>query len=290
MTSVLDQLLEMGFPKEKAEAAVSVANGSLESAIDWIMNSGNGSESTTNEEKPETANSFKCNDCDKLFRDENAMMFHATKSGHENFSESSEEIKPLTAEEREAKAKDLRERIKAHRAKKDEQEKEEALDREKRRREEGKLMLERREQQKNDELRAIAEERKRQKLEDQEAKKRVLEQIRLDKEARKNRELGITPPEPAASSVSVAPPPVRDYNSTTLQIRLANGQSVKQTFKAEEPLAAVRVWVQTNHTDGSDFALMTPFPRKVFTENDLSQTLKSLDLVPSASLVVTRPQ
>lgn len=28
--------------------------------------------------------------CDKLFRDMDALMFHATKSGHENFSESTE--------------------------------------------------------------------------------------------------------------------------------------------------------------------------------------------------------
>lgn len=44
--------------------------------------------------------SIKCNTCDKVFRDMDLAMYHAEKSGHEDFSESSEEIKPLTEEEK----------------------------------------------------------------------------------------------------------------------------------------------------------------------------------------------
>ncbi|RCN25456.1 hypothetical protein ANCCAN_28831, partial [Ancylostoma caninum] len=149
-----------------------------------------------------TPGSYKCNDCNKLFRDENAMMFHAAKSGHENFSESAETIAPLTPEERAKKAAELRDRIRAARALKEEQERKEEvlfvtpgyfgvtsvyiasflqIEKERRRREEGKKMLETREKQRENELRAIAEERRRAKQEEAAARQRVLDQIKADR-------------------------------------------------------------------------------------------------------------
>lgn len=50
--------------------------------------------------------------CGKVIRDENGMMFHASKTGHENFEESSDNIKPLTEEEKKVQAALLKERIK----------------------------------------------------------------------------------------------------------------------------------------------------------------------------------
>lgn len=45
------------------------------------------------------ARSMKCDDCGKLFPNEDALVWHASKSGHTNFSESQEAIKPKTPEE-----------------------------------------------------------------------------------------------------------------------------------------------------------------------------------------------
>lgn len=73
--------------------------------------------------------------CGKIMKDENAMvsnrlcylrrrwlrcrrlirklqMFHASKTSHENFEESTENIKPLTEEERKEQAAKLKEKIK----------------------------------------------------------------------------------------------------------------------------------------------------------------------------------
>lgn len=44
--------------------------------------------------------------------DEHVMLFHAAKTKHENFEESSEAIKPLTEEEKKVEAAKLKERIK----------------------------------------------------------------------------------------------------------------------------------------------------------------------------------
>ena len=58
----------------------------------------------------------------------------------------------------------------------------------------------------------------------------------------------------------------------------------------KEPLAAVRLYVQMNRTDGlsDDFKFQTNFPRKVFTLEDNEKPLDILGLVPSAVLIVTK--
>jgi hypothetical protein len=52
--------------------------------------------------------SLQCDECKKLFRTNAAVEFHATKTGHQNFSQSAEEIKPLTEEEKKAKLEELK--------------------------------------------------------------------------------------------------------------------------------------------------------------------------------------
>ena len=41
------------------------------------------------------AKSLKCLDCGKLFKNADLANYHAEKSGHENFEESTEEVPPL---------------------------------------------------------------------------------------------------------------------------------------------------------------------------------------------------
>lgn len=43
---------------------------------------------------------FSSFSCGKLFRTEDEVHFHAVKSGHANFSESTDEVQPLTEEEK----------------------------------------------------------------------------------------------------------------------------------------------------------------------------------------------
>lgn len=92
-----------------------------------------------------TAHSLVCNDCGKRFRNQDLASYHASKtsvfhpvspsspgivliwnfSDHTDFSESTEEIAPLTADEKKAKLDELRERLQAKRARQSEQDKEE---------------------------------------------------------------------------------------------------------------------------------------------------------------------
>lgn len=57
------------------------------------------------------ARSLVCNDCGKAFRTKEQAEFHATKSGHVDFAESTAEIAPLTEAEKKAKLEELKERL-----------------------------------------------------------------------------------------------------------------------------------------------------------------------------------
>jgi len=78
--------------------------------------------------------------CKKLFTDTAALEYHALKSNHSNFSESTEEKKPLTEEEKKEQMKRLEERLKEKRKEREAKEKEEELEREKIRIRSGKEM------------------------------------------------------------------------------------------------------------------------------------------------------
>lgn len=59
---------------------------------------------------------------------------------------------------------------------------------------------------------------------------------------------------------------------------MLDGSTINTVFKAQEPLAAVRVYVQMNGNtpEGQDFTLLSPYPRHVYTELDMEKPLKEL--------------
>ncbi|KAL9102788.1 MAG: hypothetical protein Q9163_002106 [Psora crenata] len=133
MTSDLDSLLAMGFDRPRAEIALKRSGTSVEGAIDWMEKN---EDKTTEEvvaieaEKAETdpnteaealkpgeeAKSLVCNDCGRKLRSIAQAEFHASKTSHENFSESTEEIAPLTEEEKKVKLEELRRKLAEKRA------------------------------------------------------------------------------------------------------------------------------------------------------------------------------
>ena len=59
----------------------------------------------------EEAKSLVCGECGRRLRSHAQAEFHATKTGHVDFSESTEEIAPLTEEEKKAKLEELRRKL-----------------------------------------------------------------------------------------------------------------------------------------------------------------------------------
>lgn len=80
------------------------------------------------------AKSIKCSDCGKIMR-EALVSFHAEKSGHTNFEESTEEIKPLTEDEKKERLAQMRQKLAEKRAAQSQVDSEESKANEKVRRE-----------------------------------------------------------------------------------------------------------------------------------------------------------
>lgn len=245
----------------------------------------------------EEAKSLKCDECNRLFKTQLEVEFHAAKSGHSKFSESTEEKKPLTEEERKEQMSKLEEKMKQKRLEREEKEKEEKLERERIRIKSGKDLTEIRRKLEEDEMKKIVEQRKREKLEEKLVRDRVKLQIEADRLARKAKDAGLPPgsniPTPAPKPPQqepVAKTAPKNYTQTRIQIRLTDGTAVTETFDIKEQLASVRLFIQMRQGVDIPFSMMTNFPKRVFTEEDFDKPLDVLGLVPSAVLIVTKPQ
>lgn len=64
----------------------------------------------------EEAQSLVCNECRKKFRSQAQAEFHASKTQHVDFAESTEEIAPLTETEKKARLEELRHKLAEKRA------------------------------------------------------------------------------------------------------------------------------------------------------------------------------
>ncbi|TFK39743.1 ubiquitin-related domain-containing protein [Crucibulum laeve] len=255
------------------------------------------------------AKSIKCSECGKIFKNTALANFHAEKSGHDQFEESTEEVKPLTEEEKKQKLAELREKMAEKRAKKAQEEAKEHKASEAIRRKAGKDINKIKEDMKLKEALKEAEAKKREKIADAKAKAAVKAQIEADKKARAEkaaREKALRDGQPlpgsadSTPSTSAARPAAaavasvagRDFKETRLQIRMASGgQPYTTTLPSDEPLRSVAEYLagQTLSVDVDNVTLSQHFPRKTFSREDFSKSLKDLGLTPSAVLIANVP-
>ncbi|KAJ3415688.1 hypothetical protein HDV05_004366 [Chytridiales sp. JEL 0842] len=277
---------------DEADDAMDVEPSASESA-DGASGDAGAEDNGEITEDQRTAQSLRCDDCGRLLRDATAAEMHAVKTQHQNFSESTEAIKPLTEEEKQAKLAELRARMAQRKEEKRLAEIAEQKEKEKIRRKAGKEIVELKEKQKELEMQKALEMKRREKEEDRLAKAKIKAQIEADKKARaekfekeklERQGLAATPSPPPvrAAQAPAAPAAAKDYTEARIQFRTATG-TLTHTFKADDTLEAVYTYVasQTGH---SNFKILQTFPRKVLEER--GKSLRDLGLVPSAALVV----
>ncbi|KAL1718138.1 ubiquitin-related domain-containing protein [Schizophyllum commune] len=250
------------------------------------------------------AKSIKCSLCGKIFKNTALANYHAEKSGHDQFEESTEEVKPLTEEEKAQRLQELREKMAAKRAvKAKEQEKEDRAN-DAIRRKAGKDLNKIREELKVKEAQKEAEAKRREKIEDQKARAAIKAQIEADKRARaekaarekalrEGRPIVDAPAGPSAPVAAAKPAQAgvagKDYKETRLQIRMSTGGQYTTTLPSDSPLRAVAEFLAAQtldvHVDTVTFT--QTFPRKQFSAAEMSKSLRDLGLTPSAVLIAT---
>ncbi|KAI8601736.1 hypothetical protein EDD21DRAFT_373737 [Dissophora ornata] len=81
--------------------------------------------------------------------------------------------------------------------------------------------------------------------------------------------------------------PALAYGSSRLNIRLFDGSSIRNTFKATDTLEKVRSWIDENQKGCEDtYNIVQLIPSRTFT--DESKMLRDLELCPSATLVLKK--
>ncbi|TVY31824.1 Uncharacterized protein LSUB1_G007439 [Lachnellula subtilissima] len=298
-SSDLSVLKDMGFDAQRAEIAVKKTGG-LQGALQWLEDNqdktieeitANAPSAEAEETDPaiepealkdgEVARSMVCNICQKKFRSMAQAEFHASKTEHVDFSESTEEIAPLTEEEKKQKLEELRAKASERKAKQSVADKEE---------------------QKKNEKNSPNKNKSKQpppsvpkKAADIAAKKRIQEKIAADKETRrlkaetlKAEREGRAAPAAPASEHPVAPTEkkVNAHTEARLRLQLASGGTVMKTFGADTTLFEVAEAVK-GENGGSVGSFTMNFPRKTFEGSvDFGKTVKEAGLVPSAVLIV----
>ncbi|GAA5971300.1 hypothetical protein JCM21900_004495 [Sporobolomyces salmonicolor] len=317
-----DTLLSMGFFEAQVTKSLKATkNAGLSQALDYLEKHADAPASfweTASEEGDGVgedveveAKSLRCTECGKVFRNQALAQYHGTKSGHTSFEESTEELKPLTEEEKAAKLSELRARMEEKKKLQAKKDAEEAKANEAIRRKGGKDQAQLKAELQLREAEKHAAQRKKEKADELAARKRIKEQIEADKRARAERSArekalreGRNPdaavealrnPSSAAAAASPAPSAVavaatggekKTYDQTRLQIRVPGAAPIVHTVAATARLR--EVWEFVKQQTGLEAPTLTSsFPRKTYTEADLASDLTSLGLTPSAVLMVS---
>ncbi|KAI0134405.1 ubiquitin-related domain-containing protein [Xylariales sp. AK1849] len=304
MSSDLDTLLEMGFDKSRAELAVKKPGG-LEGAMNWLeknqdtpidelLEEENTGPSVASAGDGQVAMSILCNDCGKKFKNQELAGFHAEKTGHDDFAESTDEIAPLTEEERAARLEEMRSKLAEKRANQALADKEEARKNEKIRQKATKETQDLKEELARKEQIKEAAKKRQEKADEAEAKKRIKAKIEADKEERrrkaeeaKAKREGKAVPVQAPIAPVVAPAasrPAATHNEARLRLQLSSG-NVMKTLPADTTLFELAEMLKSESGVTVNKFVMN-FPRKVFEAVDFGNTLKEAGLVPSAALIV----
>ena len=289
-----ETLVGMGFDPALVSQALK-KTGSLNNAMDWLVANPNGEavdltavQDIQNEHDQEvvveTANSLRCDDCQKLLKDSTMAEYHASKTGHSNFSESTLAIKPLTPEEKAQKLLQLQERMKQRKLEKELAEKEELKNKEKVKRATQAEINALREKHELMEMNKQVELKKREKEEDRLYKEKIRKQLEQDKLERKQRASGVSAETVTAKKEKVEPAVAADYQVSRVQIRTSKGPFTNQ-FKVDDTLQDVVEFLKGKGFR-EPFKLSMNFPRKVFDESEYGKTLNELKLVPSCALIL----
>ena len=175
----------MGFSILRSQKGLLKGNGGVEGAVEWLtLHQDDVDIDDPIQQESAVAQSYKCNECGRLFSNMANLELHANKTGHSDFEESTQTIKPLTAEEKAEKILEIRELLKVKRSEREEGEKVDEVEREKQRRFMGKEMNKTREQLDQETRKREAQLRRKEKQMFEKERERIRAELAKDKAER----------------------------------------------------------------------------------------------------------
>ena len=214
--------------------------------------------------------SIKCIECQKTFKSAAFASFHAEKSGHTSFEESTEEIKPLTEQEKKEKLEELRAKLAAKRAAQSKIDAEENKANEKIRRKAGQDLTEIKADMERKEQIKEAERKRKEKADDAAFKAKIKAQIEADKRERaakaaadkaaregKPAPVAATPAGPSAAALAASAGPQASKSSANearLRVRAPGGMWMG-TLPADATLSEVSDKIRAEGKDGGNAQL-----------------------------------
>jgi len=175
----------MGFSTIRAQKGLINSTNGIEGAVEWLLDHQEDEDidqPVAAIPKPAAvAQSYRCNECQKVMSNMGNLELHANKTGHSDFEESTEAITPLTPEEKAAKMIQIKKLLQTKRDERLEVEKTENVEREKQRRFIGKEMVKTKDQMDRDKRKREAYIRKREKDASKRERVRIRAEFEKDK-------------------------------------------------------------------------------------------------------------
>lgn len=278
-------LTDMGFPVEKAKAAViATKSASLDAAIEWILAHQDDIDMT----EADPASAAESSEAGTAME----VDTPASKPAE------TPPVQELTEEEKRVKAEEMKAKLEAIREKKRKEAEARDLEIEKSRIKNAENAMRSKRTYEEEKQRIEAAKEKARKLKEKKYKAEVRARVKAAKEARlrenarRRGEVVDTAPIAAgaaaraeAAPVQAKPAPAKVHSECAVAVRTRGNGTLEKVFHPSDTMQAVHDWV-LGELGHSNFTLQTMYPRKKYGPSDMGTTLKAAGLVPRGALTL----
>ncbi|KAL5112715.1 UBX domain-containing protein 1-A [Taenia crassiceps] len=237
--------------------------------------------------------------CGKPLRSNDDVELHSARTGHVNFKESAEVLKPLSEAEKHVQMRRLQEAILQRKKKREEEDRQKYIEDEKNRRLQGKASQSAKAMFREEMMRREAEMLKKDRAENKAYREKLLSDVAAERAERAAKPKDTLPKVAPGTAASPSRSKLPNSAECRIQIRTPIGEPLRRTFNSSENLGAVVLYVSQNWPmdpdgtmrttiDSREIVLQTTFPNRKFGEEDVSKTLNELGLCPTAVLMARR--
>ena len=311
---LIETLVEMGFPENRAGKALRATGNSLDGAIAWLAENEEDDVEMEGEEKKEGGAPLS-NDFASAVAASLASAILAQQPQQQSQQPEPQQpqqqqpepqqpqppqppqpLQPLTPEEIKKQQEVYREKLREKNKERSKQEVVSKGEKKKKEIEVAKKMTEQREKWKQEQRDRDIQAAQKERREEEERKRLLKKQLEWDKKERMSSQcpvgtlVGNSSPLPTPSPTPTTPPKADAATTSEIQIRFPNGKKTRAQFRPDDTLQVVYDFV-AELEEGKNFfpfVLGAPCPRRKFEGEEVRMTLREAGLHPRAVLLVQK--